>query len=238
MAAGIYKVCEFTEIDVTIQTKEDGAEMMHCPFYIFRGIAQRKERNMVAQETTYTIKDAAKKLEVETHVLRYWEEELGLSIGRNRQGHRFYTKEDMALLENIKKWKEQGMQLKAIRLMLSEDGRLAVPEEVVREVQGLVEKENRQEALSVETILMDERSSKAAKLQFLLENLVSRAVRENNEAVLKELDFQFRQMEEKAQEREEKHWAREEEHYKKLDELLRQRGGRKDKRKRYPRQKF
>ena len=31
----------------------------------------------------YLISDAAKTLKVETHVLRYWEEELGLSIPRN-----------------------------------------------------------------------------------------------------------------------------------------------------------
>lgn len=192
---------------------------------------------MTTQEI-YTIKDAAKKVNVETHVLRYWEEELGLSIGRNELGHRFYTKEDMELLTHIKEWKDQGLQLKAIRLMLSEDGKLSVPQEVVRQAQSMVERQNRDNAVTVENILLDERSSKAAKLQFLLENLVSRAVRENNETILKELDYQFRQMEENAQAREQKHWEREEEHYKKLDELLCQRGRRKDKRKRYPKQKF
>lgn len=186
---------------------------------------------MTTQET-YTISDAARKVEVETHVLRYWEEELGLTIGRNGQGHRFYTEEDMALLGNIKKWKDQGLQLKAIRLMLSEDGKLAVPQKVVREVQELVEKKGKEDNLSVENVLLDERSSKAAKLQFLLENLVSRAVKENNEMILKELDYQFRQLEENAQAREQKHWEREEEHYKKLDELLCQRGRKKDRRKR------
>ncbi len=190
---------------------------------------------MTTQET-YTIKDAARQMEVETHVLRYWEEELGLTIKRNGQGHRIYTEEDMALLNNIKKWKNQGLQLKAIRLMLSEDGKLAVPQEVVREAQSLVEKSGKEPVPTVENILLDERSSKAARLQFLLENLVSRAVQENNEVILKELDFQFRQFEEKAQEREQRHWEREEEHYRKLDELLCQRGRRRDKRKRRPRQ--
>lgn len=192
---------------------------------------------MTTQET-YTIKDAAKKVSVETHVLRYWEEELGLSIGRNDLGHRFYTQEDMELLGHIKEWKDQGLQLKAIRLMLSGDGKLSVPQEVVRQAQSMVERKNKDDGATVENILLDERSSKAAKLQFLLENLVSRAVRENNEAILKELDYQFRQFEENAQAREQKHWEREEEHYKKLDELLCQRGRRKDKRKRYPKQKF
>ncbi len=190
---------------------------------------------MTTQEG-YTIKDAARKMEVETHVLRYWEEELGLTIKRNGQGHRIYTEDDMVLLNNIKKWKDQGLQLKAIRLMLSEDGKLAVPQEVVREAQSLVEKPGKEPASTVENILLDERSSKAARLQFLLENLVSRAVQENNEVILKELDFQFRQFEEKAQEREQRHWEREEEHYRKLDELLCQKGRRRDKRKRRPRQ--
>lgn len=189
---------------------------------------------MITQET-YTIGDAAKKIKVETHVLRYWEEELGLTIGRNDLGHRFYTKEDVELLCRIRKWKDQGLQLKAIRLMLSEDGKLSVPQEVVMEAQALVEKGEKE--TSMEAALTDERSSKAAKLQFLLENLVSRAVQENNKAILKELDYQFRQLEENAQERENKRIEREEEHYKKLDELLCQRG-RRDKRKKHPKMKF
>ena len=38
----------------------------------------------------YLIKEAAKLVEVEAHVLRYWEEELGLKIKRNEMGHRYY----------------------------------------------------------------------------------------------------------------------------------------------------
>ena len=45
----------------------------------------------------------------------------------------------MELLERIRQWKEQGMQLKAIRLMLSENGRLSVPQEIVREAQSMLE---------------------------------------------------------------------------------------------------
>ena len=227
-------------------------------------------------EGMYTIKEAAKKVHVEAHALRYWEEELGLSIRRNDQGYRQYSKEDLELLERIRQWKEQGMQLKAIRLMLSENGRLSVPQEIVREAQSMLEKgdagataaqqEHAQYAFTsdnpdtqhsqhaftsdnpdtlhsqhaltpggadtVENILLDERSSKAAKLQYLLENLVSRAVQESNETVLKELDYRFRQMEENAQEREQKRMEREEEHYRKLDELLCQKGRRKGRRRR------
>ena len=91
-------------------------------------------------EGMYTIKEAAKKVHVEAHALRYWEEELGLSISRNDQGYRQYSEEDMELLERVRQWKEKGMQLKAIRLMLSENGRLSVPQEIVREAQSMLEK--------------------------------------------------------------------------------------------------
>ena len=46
-------------------------------------------------EMRYTISDAAKMVKVESHVLRYWEEELELDIPRNEMGHRYYTKENI-----------------------------------------------------------------------------------------------------------------------------------------------
>ena len=59
----------------------------------------------------YMISDASRHVNVESHVLRYWEEELGLSISRNELGHRYYTEEDIKLFKNIKLLKEQGFQL-------------------------------------------------------------------------------------------------------------------------------
>lgn len=69
-------------------------------------------------EKRYSISDTAKQLALEAHVLRYWEVELGLHIERNSQGHRFYKKEDIETLRHIKDLKEQGFQLKAIKLIL------------------------------------------------------------------------------------------------------------------------
>ena len=66
----------------------------------------------------YIISDAAKKVHVETHVLRYWEEELDLSIKRNEMGHRLYTEENIQLFLNIRTLKDQGFQLKAIKMLL------------------------------------------------------------------------------------------------------------------------
>lgn len=72
------------------------------------------------QEIRYMISDTAKKVEVEAHVLRYWEEELNLNIARNEMGHRYYTAKDILVFQNIKKLKEQGFQLKTIKMVLPE----------------------------------------------------------------------------------------------------------------------
>lgn len=66
----------------------------------------------------YMISEAAKQVAVEPHVLRYWEEELALSIGRTEMGHRYYTKEDIQLFICIKKLKETGMPLKDLKELI------------------------------------------------------------------------------------------------------------------------
>lgn len=66
----------------------------------------------------YSIKEAANALGVETHALRFWEEELGLSISRNQQGRRIYSDENMQEFRRIMEWKEQGLQLKAIKQLI------------------------------------------------------------------------------------------------------------------------
>jgi len=71
------------------------------------------------------ISDAAREVKVESHVLRYWEEELHLPIKRNELGHRYYTEEDVERFKQIKGMKERGLQLKAIKMILK-DGKLDV----------------------------------------------------------------------------------------------------------------
>lgn len=72
----------------------------------------------------YMISDASKLIEVENHVLRYWEEELELPIPRNEMGHRYYRESDIKLLRTVKDLKEQGFQLRAIKKLLPDLGRL------------------------------------------------------------------------------------------------------------------
>lgn len=71
-------------------------------------------------QVRYIISDASKKIDVEPHVLRYWEEELGVKVPRNEMGHRYYREEDIELFKSIKILKEQGFQLRAIKMVLSD----------------------------------------------------------------------------------------------------------------------
>lgn len=86
------------------------------------------------EEVHYLISDASRQVQVETHVLRYWEEELGLLIPRNELGHRYYTEVHIRLFRQIKKLKEQGYQLKAIRGILGK-----MEENQKTEPEGLLE---------------------------------------------------------------------------------------------------
>ena len=70
-------------------------------------------------EIHYLISDASKKVDVEAHVLRYWEEELELPIPRNDMGHRYYTDFHIRLFKQVKVLKEKGYQLKAIKTALA-----------------------------------------------------------------------------------------------------------------------
>lgn len=48
-------------------------------------------------EKHYTVQQATEATGIKSYVLRYWEEELNLSIGRNELGHRYYTGYDIQL---------------------------------------------------------------------------------------------------------------------------------------------
>ena len=72
------------------------------------------------EEICYLISDASKKVDVETHVLRYWEEELGLAIPRNEMGHRYYTEFHIRLFCQVKALRDKGYQLKAIKSALQQ----------------------------------------------------------------------------------------------------------------------
>lgn len=185
---------------------------------------------MKQAEKYYLISDAAKQVQVESHVLRYWEDELKLPIKRNEMGHRYYTEEDIARFKEIRNLKEQGLQLKAIRSMLlrGDLNSVVVDENSKRHVVMV----NKGEFVP---ITEESKEAKSIRLQQLLQNMIIEAVKSNNqevceeikESLLKELDYQFRLQEEREDEREDARISRQEEHYKQIDELIRNRNKKK-----------
>ncbi|ONI47229.1 hypothetical protein AN643_04780 [Candidatus Epulonipiscioides saccharophilum] len=63
----------------------------------------------------FTIKEASVELGMEPYVLRYYEKELNLNIFRNSQKHRIFTKDNLDVIEEIKKLRDAGIELKAIK---------------------------------------------------------------------------------------------------------------------------
>ncbi len=187
-------------------------------------------------KTRYLISEAAKEVDVENHVLRYWEEELHLPVKRNPQGHRYYTREDVERFMYVKELKAQGLQLKAIRGLLEERDLCKDDCEVTAKRESsllLVNNLGVSKKNARKTEEHSDEMQKVHRLQMLLQAMIAEAVSDNNqvlcdtiqEVVQKEMDYQFRQAEEREDARESERREREEDHYKKLDELLRERGG-------------
>ncbi len=169
-------------------------------------------------EVHYMISEASKRVNVETHVLRYWEEELSLSIGRTEMGHRYYTEEDIQLFCCIKELKEQGIQLKELKGlipdMLQTRNKLKLQKDSKENQSNSNTSHYEQSKLSFETppesVMKIEEILQNALLENnkLLEESVSQAI---SQSVLKEMNYLFQ-----AQDRQE------EDRYKKLDHLIRQ----------------
>ena len=152
---------------------------------------------------------------VKSYVLRYWEDELDLHIGRNELGHRYYTEEDVKRFQEIRELKERGLQLKAIRLILKNgkldrlaDGENTQAEKAVSaaktaekmpadaqhgqktvEVLKAAEKVTGEvEPIKTTSVVGEESGEeKAARLQWLLKQLFREVLQENNEAMCREV---------------------------------------------------
>lgn len=189
----------------------------------------------MVEEQRYLISDAAKIVEVEAHVLRYWEEELDLVIGRTELGHRYYTRENIEAFQKVKELKEKGLQLKAIKMVLKELEKKKAEKGTDGEETGTPETEEQgAEAEGAEAEKekagedgMDQTSSQLAVLQnteklkrfeALVEEIVDRVVRENNEALENRLESAFsREMDYLLHMQEQQ----EEERFRRLDEAIR-----------------
>lgn len=188
------------------------------------------------EKVRYMISDAANIVNVESHVLRYWEDELALNIPRNEMGHRYYTKENIQEFQRIKELKEQGYQLKAIRMIVHNgevEGLVGEPhpqtmtqirtedmQQPVTDVAVLEHQKDLQMQESHQSIL--ENTDKMAQFTELMTQIVGNALAANNQnlsqnisdevgkRVLKEMNYLMREREE-----------REEERFRKLDAAIR-----------------
>lgn len=167
------------------------------------------------EKVRYMISDAAALVNVETHVLRYWEEELDLAIPRNEMGHRYYTRENIEEFQKIKELKEQGHQLKAIKTILH-GGQAELNELQLNQNHGsnvLVQQ------TSIHALSSEERMD---QFRELMSDIVGHAITLNNEElcqqigievqerILKEMNYLMREQENSQEER-----------YKKLDAAIR-----------------
>lgn len=198
------------------------------------------------KEERYLIKEAAALVGVESHVLRYWEEELKMDIHRNGMGHRYYTKRDIELLTKVRDLKEKGLQLKAIRNYLEmRREQMAKTETKEEKVIPFVDKnksvesihnnlpkvtenqqetttEEKQELVSVkQQVLSNE--AKMEQFQQLMNRIVSKAIQENNDLIGKSAgehaaNAMVNQISGMTKEQE----LRAEERYRKLDQTLRE----------------
>ena len=132
------------------------------------------------EEKIYSVSEAVRLVGVESHVLRYWEEELKIPIRRSSQGHRLYSERDIELFGKVREWRQKGLQLKAIRLLLNKED---VAEEAVdfdRQVktiaydeQGINEQGiDEQEAQSYEIVSTEDTKENLEKFMLILKQMM------------------------------------------------------------------
>lgn len=172
----------------------------------------------------YIISEASKKVDVEQHTLRYWEEELDLNIPRNEMGHRYYREQDIEVFKAIKILKEKGYQLRAIKMLLPEIQKINHTDLEITEDNCLTSLPIPHTIITEDhTELLNKSSVKMDQFKSIMNRLVTEALRDNNEvmaetvseavsnSVIKEMDYLLRVKEE-----------REEERFKQFDRTLRE----------------
>ncbi|WP_373218095.1 MerR family transcriptional regulator [Ruminococcus sp. 5_1_39BFAA] len=149
-------------------------------------------------EKRYTVAQTTEMTGVKSYVLRYWEEELDLRIGRNELGHRYYTGYDIQLFLNIKELKNRGLQLKAIKDLIPQIAHTAPgsAESKIRLLEGEKAEgisEDKPEAKSEAEIIREElldrednqqeprNSEKILEFQEILERLIAQEIHAKND---------------------------------------------------------
>ena len=129
------------------------------------------------------IKDAAKNLGVESHVLRYWEEELGIEIKRNSMGHRYYDARDIKMFKEVKDLRDRGFSLKDIK-----DG-IERQKEMLRDKDGnkeMIKAHGETKAVMDEDVHSKSESLMDEALRSKSQSLMDEALRSKSESLMDE----------------------------------------------------
>jgi len=181
----------------------------------------------VQEKEFLTVKDVAEMLDTEAYVLRFYERELHLEIGRNSKGHRVYTLEDVERFRKIQEMREKGLQLKAIEAIVH-DGN-----EEVRETYEQLSSMNMavvppaQKPSLVDVDITNSEDEKVKQFSCLMKEMFKQALTECNEqskvemkqTIKEEVDYA---VEEKVTKMQEEQEEKNREYYKKLDETMRE----------------
>lgn len=143
-------------------------------------------------EVHYMISEASKRVGVESHVLRHWEEELDLPIERTEMGHRYYTEENLKFFQCVKRLKEEGVLLKEIKEHMPDIQK-------ARMKKCVHDKEEQEHEVKLE------------QMRELVGQVLKEVVESNNEVLKKEMGFLLDAKDQL-----------EEERYRKLDAHIRQ----------------
>lgn len=188
-------------------------------------------------EKQYSIAEAAKKLNLEPHLIHHYEDELALDIPRNERGFRFYGKKEIELLRSIQGLRQKGFALNTIKLVLNDIKRVEqLPPEQLLELRDKLDiaaginrldkafdggKGELAESKKEEGQLAEEPDEKLEQFKDVLREVVSEVMQKNNQelstrinyevsdSVVREMEFMLRRREDK-----------EEEHYRLLDTAI------------------
>lgn len=138
----------------------------------------------------YSVSEAVQLTGVPSHVLRYWEEELQIAIKRTSLGHRVYSEENLRLFRQVKEWKEKGIQLKAIRVLLHDTNQDPNLTEKIREIAGEEESDAKlqeEPPILYEVVPAAQPSDQLRQFERILRTMLEEVVIEQNEKLEQKL---------------------------------------------------
>ena len=170
-------------------------------------------------------------VDVEPHVLRYWEEELDMRIKRNDMGLRYYEEQDIRILKKIKELKDRGIQLKAIHELVQKMYDILENGVPVETASKEVETDFTSELVNTVTQITEEPGEdqerivdfKLVQFQSMMTKIVGNSIKENikpisqavtaeaTEQIAKQMDVIMKEQDERAEER-----------YQRLDTVIRE----------------